>query len=891
MLAVLVAFRIAGIRLHSATIVIAILASFLYAVNFLNLHAWSVIWRTKFTTQFLLPILILYLYTVLERRVFSGKKLVLISILSAFFNSGGSPPLYGPLAVAWFTTGLYSIVLSRNRKETGILFIKTSVFFVLLVSLLSAYWLIPYTFYALASYASQLSALGGVQGILGIVDAVSKNASMLNVMRLQGLPAWDSQSVFPFMLEYIHNPLYVAASFVWSILAVSSYFLAREKKERRIIGLFLLLLVIGMFFTAGSHPPTGAVFNILVQNIPGFGIFRTSFYKFGMIPWLCVSVLAAFSFVRLSQNIARHFGNKIVFSLLMVSFLAFSSWYYLPFLQGKFFDYNKPFTNKVRVPHYVTQAATYIEATTDFEDRILIVPRFDESHMDGYTWGYWSPDPLARMIIHRPLVSDANNPPGIVNGIYTALSDGRTQDFLTLLRIAGIRTVLWRGDILYSDKKTTAKDFSSLEQQLAQMPELQVAGEFGAWRVYRVTSTPPHTLFAAAKTHILSNGQYDEYLKAIKGTQLPSDATLVSSDTGQERGRVFVGTCYLCNVHTRKRLDDRSSFLSVTLLPHSRVYPVVLWEEQYALKKVSQSSDATIDTYISLMQKRISELATYIEAGNPLGHSYADNVADRVTEYCAKIMKAFDGISKSDKERNREELQYILSGFIAKTEKLATVNRVGANLEKIVGVLEKTKQQLSPSDRFDPDIQGSFVVDIPIAGRFTLVVESSAGGQMPYVIDDKKQWSREVEFTQGIHRIEAPTTDARVYVRMVGETAQTSEYPLISYEQKDMTRFIVHVREATEPFILNFNASFDSGWEAYIRQKGASGKIRTTPVSQSAHILTDGYANGWRITEQGEYDIFIIYGPQRYVEFGIGITVLSVCLCIVYLFIKKKHGE
>src|SRR5438046_113625 len=57
--------------------------------------------------------------------------------------------------------------------------------------------------------------------------------------------------------------------------------------------LLLLLSLVGIFLSAGGHPPLGNVYIFMMKHIPGFASFRSAYYKFMPTVYLSFAILIA----------------------------------------------------------------------------------------------------------------------------------------------------------------------------------------------------------------------------------------------------------------------------------------------------------------------------------------------------------------------------------------------------------------------------------------------------------------------------------------------------------------------------------------------------------------------------------------------------------------------
>jgi len=154
-----------------------------------------------------------------------------------------------------------------------------------------------------------------------------------------------------------------------------------------------------------------------------------------------------------------------------------------------------------------------------------------------------------------------------------------------------------------------------------------------------------------------------------------------------------------------------------------------------------------------------------------------------------------------------------------------------------------------------------------------------------------------------------------------------AQVPMITFLKINPTKYRIKVEGAKEPYTLIFSESFHKGWKAYINQNQSSktknqnyyweeiinyfdGDIKEITsksifldrnifetvgkkqISEERHFLVNGYANSWYITPgdvngEQDYELIIEFWPQRLFYIGLGISGLTLIICLFYLFIKK----
>lgn len=590
--------------------VVFLLATFFYAVNFFNLQGWGVFWRTRFGIQVLLPPVLFYVVSLFAKETISIKHTIFLVCLMAVFNGGGSPPLYGSILLVWFATGGWLLTVHPNLKKMFWLFTKASALVIVGFFLLSAYWILPYGYYVYSSYQSQLQQVG-VQGIVSWANMMSVNSSISNLFRLQGFPMFNEQTTREFILPYMINPFLIAISYLFPIGAFSAYFFAQNKKEQRLVILFYLMALLGLFFSGGTCPPFGYFYSFLLRYVPGFPIFRTPFFKFDMVITFSYAFLISFTLVKGGM---RLFRSSRLISLMLLLIVGLWSLYHLPFFQGNFFVYNSPFKNKSTLPDYVYRMSKYINTQLPRDSRILLVPDVDKSNADGYAWGYWSLDPLSRMVLRPASISSAQKASKIVFDIYQALYQQNAKQFLELTGMSGIEYILFRNDTLNSSKVDDKEMKKVLQKTIEATPGITLLVHEGEWSLYKIQSPFYRPMVFSSNHTLITVPDATTFYEATKQDDLPTRAMLYVSKDSQNREalggihkiEIIPADCSGCDPDEIKSLVQKMTSLSPNILPDSPFYPIIRWNEQRQFYKVTQPQ-ARIHALLMVNGRRVSE--------------------------------------------------------------------------------------------------------------------------------------------------------------------------------------------------------------------------------------------------------------------------------------------
>ena len=116
--------------------------------------------------------------------------------------------------------------------------------------------------------------------------------------------------------------------------------------------------------------------------------------------------------------------------------------------------------------------------------------------------------------------------------------------------------------------------------------------------------------------------------------------------------------------------------------------------------------------------------------------------------------------------------------------------------------------------------------------------------------------------------------------------------PEISSRKINPTEHIVNVKGARTPYVLVFNQGFDKGWKVYQRRSVGRNAVISTlfaePVEEIKHFRTNGYGNGWYMDETGEYELIVLFEPQRLFYIGLILSATTLLFFALLYVIKVK---
>lgn len=746
--------------------ILRIVSSIFYMYNFFLLQGWFIAERAKFSLFAALPLGLLIIINTLTKKLSLLRGTILFSFTFFFLNGGGSPPLYGSILLSFGLLFFFLTLLQikKNGLSEIFFFLRILLFFTLGAFAINAYLIIPQIYFALHSYSAALSSVGGISGIIAWEAVVSKYASFINLFRLQGVSDWYQNPVHPYANTFISNPFLIIGSFIPILIILLGLLLQRKFLEKNttnniLLHLVLLLLVFGLLFTAGSHPPLGFIYTFFLKYVPGFVLFRSAFYKFAPSVWFAVTFLFGYYLNQLIYLLKNRFARSF-FGLAAILCLLL---YHFPYFTGNFFNWNPPFSTKVTVPSYVYDISQYINTKTKTTDRILLYPSLDNQfHADSYSWGFWSLDLLPRIAIDRSIVAD-DDPSGIPSQLYSAIALQDYESFSKLIKIMGINKILLRSDVAYA-KSNGIKNTPALIQDLASFPGVSLEKKIGQWSLYRILDNNVDGLITVPDSIIYTNA--DSSINEILSVgALTANPTIIftNKDTGESNpladypSRSFSQlTCVYCEVNRFDDLINNIYMPRVKVLPDSPLYSIISFKEAQITRKYSKDKPQLMDAYMSFSSKRISELGEMLLVAKDGSEQYIQSTIDKyIAEMNGVINIAGD---LSEIEKNDAYIR-ILANINAQNRHLSLIdNKKGLaekNFESLIDYMAQKIQFLQQNAWMTTDpaeIRYIFNAD---GGVYTLSISKEEVQPQKIILDGEEISSLiNIHFKKGTHRLE-----------------------------------------------------------------------------------------------------------------------------------------
>jgi hypothetical protein len=210
---------------------------------------------------------------------------IFISLAFIFFLMGFALYLFAAFVMLLVALTLFQLIFSTNVN------IKLSLRNIIKVILLclpifSLHFIIIYEMFFLSTAAQNVignETNGNIQGSMLYMALMWFTWPMYVV--------WTPRNFWTFT-DYLRTPISLMAPFIF--YAMIFFGLVRQKKNIVVL-IFSLMLLLFILLAKGPQEPFGAFYLFLLENVPGFRVFRSPDTKLGFNVVLCLSMLLLFS--------------------------------------------------------------------------------------------------------------------------------------------------------------------------------------------------------------------------------------------------------------------------------------------------------------------------------------------------------------------------------------------------------------------------------------------------------------------------------------------------------------------------------------------------------------------------------------------------------------------
>ncbi|HSX40273.1 MAG TPA: alpha-(1-_3)-arabinofuranosyltransferase family protein [Candidatus Saccharimonadales bacterium] len=717
----------------------------LYAFNFYVLQAWWVAERTKFSIVVATPLMLAVILPMMKKRLTFGRILksgIICSLILTIFNGGGwvGLPLFGGLIVIFVCFYIFYIFMffaSRQRRQIWpltLFFLIFGIFY----TLLNAYTLLPFFLSVIRDYGAIVTSAGGIGGLIDWTKYISANASILNLLRLEGIPDWYNDQIFhPYSGYYLNNPLLIFGSFLFPFFALIALRVKRKENKTTIL-FFLFLLLVSIVFTAGTHKPLGFLFELLMRVIPGFAAFRSAIFKFGYAYWLAASFLIA---VGLSDSIEWIIGKKksrlfvssaqIIFPIVVICGIVA---YHFPYLSGNIFHIEQTsITTRVTLPPYISDFANWWNKNGG-DQRVLLLPKLNDNWLfEQYNWNYMSLFPVLGNLASKNTIENAtiltSEEKNIVTMLYAAINQQNFKRTAALSQTLGIKYFLVRNDFYYNYPDQETDNPRQVLQALSQNPDIKKVQSFGKWDLYALSDTYPIVYAKSSAIAVFGANTSEQY--TMDNNPLTLDNDLLSSQSKTISSIIISPLCINC---TLDKENQQFTVLKPVILLDSKLYELIqLRDRLFGIKNASADENVIAIMGETLkLTGQLNELISrdvdeqYVSKARDMYLSDLNSVSGLLPKVLATSQNPYAAIFSVELYLDSEK-SYINSILPSKLDKKIEF----ADLEKIIqGINQLSLEAKSLYGVDDSSIQKKYRIASAIAGDYTLKVNKNSLGTL-----------------------------------------------------------------------------------------------------------------------------------------------------------------
>lgn len=715
-----------------------IAAVILYQFNFFILSAWWIGERTKFSAYIAFPLVIVVLWLVYKEKL-SNSKAAAINILTLFiFNGGGlfGIPLFGGFFIGYTVFILFFSYLSLIRWKLRTIknFLLVTIITMVGVLLINSYYLFPAGSEILAQYKSGVGVHGGLSGLVTWASEISANTSFINLFRLQGISDWYDNSSHPYAKNYLTNYLLIAISFMWLFLGFFALLRVKDKEKKEFVLYCFIVFLLGIFLSAGTHPPFGYVYVFLLEHIPGFAIFRSPYFKFAPAIFLPLSLLVAFTLDSITKKNLR----KVIF----ISFIAVVFLYHYPYFLGNFFSWKEGYSTKNQIPDYIFTFGAWAEKNIH-DERILLLPgSVPDWQFDAYQWGYLSLQTLPTLITNKSILSDDNKlnieEKTLLTELYSSIEKGDREQARKISSMLRVKYILVREDISYNQNWTRLGNPYRYQEILQNTFGFPLEKSFDKWKVYRVTFEQMPKVFTASSIESFDGpvSLLSGYFFTVPNTPIyfinsDKDQTKSSEISHIPSSKVIALPCMNCTGSGRQIIEFPRSLI----LPDSPFYSFVLLRE--SLKKRNPDTKARIYDDIGFSLKRFGEIKGLVVNSKYIKREDLDRYAN--TLYL--LRDDFNSLEKfNDKLEISQDIHFYLSQEVVQLRDLFrypiySKDNLGESTKSLFDAISSINTLIKPYIKMinDPS-QKLYYFETDKKGRYSLLLNNYSQSQDKYTV-------------------------------------------------------------------------------------------------------------------------------------------------------------
>lgn len=849
-----------------------------YTFNLYLFNTWENVKVSNLALVVGLPLFLGFLINYRNGKL-SMSKITFYSAVASVISLGSAiNPGYFAAMVAGIILFAFLIQLfpgrERNRKQNALAAMVT-VTIILLVNLL---WILPLSnFLFLSNKSSDLSDLGYTDWI----KSLSENTGLDNVVRLQG--AWDwyvkdrygTPIYIPYAQKYFDDILFIAFSFVIPLISsVSLMFLDKAKKLYYLA--FSIFLILGIFFAAGVHKPTGYIFQFLIDHLPFFSFFRSPWYIFTPYTVIAFAGLSALLAQRLLSGSKR---LKVISGFGIVLLIVANCFYTYPQITGAIFRPGRQDSFYITFPDYVFKAGEWFDKNPS--DRVLTYP---DDLVETFEWGYRGTDSIVGLLSNTEFISPSFNSStmpvsSIISQYYYFIKTGQIDSIKALGKILNVNTILVKNDASTQVKKIDAKSFSSAFEK----------SSVGQWDFYSFRAPDRSTKIYIPEV-IYQTKESPGSLAAVSPVLANNFASVLSSDSEVGRAGLNIGNTFVeakNKASDEKQTNETQSYnLAV---PMTADYKIALERKKVSgatliIGGQSVNPNTTTQGFFIWDKVHLPAGSQKIEVKYPTNtnlladndfSNYAANSGLRTEELPinpAKTLVLYNASAEDVRfSLNVPAFEPSSSYFFSANYKYFYGWLPGMDVTQRKGS-ERVRLYPMPLARISTDWQR-------IAAKINLLQADNSRLDIDFTLPHNYEESKSKTFIENLTL--KKIYDNRLF--LIESSSPVTTKPEITFKEVSPVKYEVSMKNVDSGYVLVFSDNYNKNW-----------KLSGSLIENAPHFTVNGYANGWYVAPTAKNQtLTIYYTPQNLFNIGFAISILTLVTSSVFFVVslRKKHVQ
>jgi hypothetical protein len=878
-----------------------------------------------------------------KNKVFLFVQIAIASLLLSSIGNNVSEAYAVALFLLLFSA--YALIASKRSgtlKPTAWFIFQSAMLFVIV----NAYWIIP-------QVSEALQVAGNIDhnsmSFMGWLQGTSKYTSFSNVIRFQGNWTWYQgvgEPYNPYAALYLKNWFFIFISWALPIMVVAGALIGRFSFK----GFFILTTIVGIWFGMGAHAPQGLAYEWMFENIPFFWIVRSPYYKFMIMTCIGYAIFLGAFIAHLEKRLKN---NSQLWLKVTLGVFAFNLVYGNIIVTGRIFTPKEERVvlppGRVLIPDYVSKAGEWLDSQSD-NSRVFA---YNEDRFWTTKWGFRGLSPSLINSTMQPIIfrytsqnilqtqGSPNQALRLVTIVQRGLRTRQLPRADRLLSLLGTRWFLLDKSLEF----VQGGSYNSMRKTLNEQPGLEFERQIGNYDFYSSDSPRP-LIYTTEKITLLKqpglkidaknlSTLYPEFTGTAEESLIPlsqgdwsSDKTFILVDQNEnsswQQWLKHENIESMVTYNPIKNAQFENTFFSEKPVNEQFVFSTKYMKSSGIQKNLSSAikKEEKVITF-ELLEGFYNETDD-MEGWKWMSQSGVDAKHIKVVNYSDKVTKsnfAFTTTTYGSERslyvylnselkkviplKGNEKKGILIRGLSVKPgENLISFytpysaeNRKGINVsfgfvsssirfgDLIFGgginVSEKTEKQVQiiPMNSGQQKMyeEGTYNPGLRVNGK-SVSLERVMRDQVFTLTANVFLDSGENQFSFDQHK----GIDAAIIFKPIEPGNEVTQDTKPVFQRIDPTHYKIKT-SVSKPSFLIVSESYHSGWELVSKNEGGSKRVLR-------HFKANGFANGYFLPKKGDYDLELVFKPQRLLSIGKYVSTWGLIAFFITYIVSRSGG-